>query len=88
MIHIHVADEGPGIPDNEKARIFEMFYTGEHKIADSKRSLGLGLALCRSIINAHQGKIWVTDNDPKGSVFTFTLPTDRIPLTLLNITES
>lgn len=88
MIHIHVADEGPGIPDEEKTRIFEMFYTGGNRIADSRRSLGLGLALCRSIITAHQGKIWVTDNDPRGSVFTFTLPTDRIPLTLPNIMES
>ncbi|MDD3114608.1 MAG: sensor histidine kinase KdpD [Anaerovibrio sp.] len=71
---VSIADDGPGIPDEVKARVFDMFYTGANTVADSRRSLGLGLSLCKSIINAHGGEITVSDNVPQGSVFTFTLP--------------
>lgn len=70
---ISIADDGDGIPDEMKARVFDMFYSGANKIADSRRSLGLGLSLCRSIVNAHGGKITVSDNTPHGTVFTITL---------------
>ena len=75
---ISVADDGPGIPDEEKERVFQMFYTGSKPVADSRRSLGLGLNLCRSIIKAHGGEIWVGDNTPQGSVFTFTVPVGEV----------
>ena len=55
-----------------------MFYTGDNKVADNRRSLGLGLSLCKSIINAHEGKITVTDNIPHGTIFTFTLPIGEV----------
>lgn len=71
---IEVADEGPGIPDADKPNIFEMFYIGDKKIVDSRRSMGLGLFLCKNIANAHQGKLTVTDNDPHGAVFSLYLP--------------
>jgi len=71
---ISVADNGPGIPDSEKGRIFQMFYTGSHPIADSRRSLGLGLSLCKSILTAHSGEIAVSDNRPNGTIFTVTIP--------------
>lgn len=79
-IVISIADEGKGIVDSEKERIFDMFYTTNTKIVDSRRSLGLGLALCKSIIVAHGGKIWVEDNVPKGSIFKFTLPDEEIKI--------
>lgn len=79
-IVVSVADDGPGIPDEQKPHIFEMFYTGASQIADSRRSLGLGLALCRSIITAHGGRITVSDRSPKGTVFTFTLPAEEVAL--------
>lgn len=79
MAVITVADDGPGIPDEQKARIFDMFYSGTNKIADSRRSLGLGLSLCRSIIAAHGGEISVEDNVPKGALFRFTLPLEEVP---------
>ncbi|MBR3602175.1 MAG: sensor histidine kinase, partial [Lachnospiraceae bacterium] len=68
----------PGIPKEIKPRVFDMFYTGENKIADSRRSLGLGLALCKSIINAHGGEITLTDNQSQGCNFTFTLPLEEV----------
>ena len=55
-----------------------MFYSGENKIADSRRSCGIGLSLCKSIINAHGGEITVSDNEPHGAVFTFTLPAEEV----------
>ena len=80
MIRIRIADNGPGIPDEQKGRIFERFYTNANRAADSRRSLGLGLSLCRSIVNAHGGQIWVEDNKPCGTVFTFTLPAGEVQL--------
>ncbi len=79
-IAITVADNGHGIADEIKLRVFDMFYTGAEKIADSRRSLGLGLALCKSIVNAHGGEITVTDNKPHGAVFTFTLPKEEVEI--------
>lgn len=79
-IEISVEDNGEGIADEIKPRVFEMFYTGAQRIADSRRSLGLGLALCRSIVNAHGGEITLTDNQPHGAVFTFTLPKEEVQL--------
>lgn len=77
-IAVSVIDNGPGIPKEIKPRVFDMFYTGENKVADSRRSLGLGLALCKSIINAHGGEITLTDNRPQGCNFTFTLPLEEV----------
>ena len=80
QVLVSVSDDGPGIPDDQKPHIFDMFYSGANKIADSRRSLGLGLSLCKSIVTAHGGTIWVTDRDPKGTVFTFTLPAGEVEL--------
>lgn len=77
-VSVSVTDNGNGIPDHMKPRIFEMFYTGDNKIADSRRSLGLGLALCKSIIHAHGGDIILTDNKPNGCIFTFTIPSGEV----------
>lgn len=71
---VSIADDGNGIPDEAKTKVFDMFYSGENKIADSRRNCGIGLSLCKSIINAHGGEISVSDNKPHGAVFTFTLP--------------
>lgn len=80
LVEVSVSDNGPGIPDEQKPRIFDMFYSGANKVADSRRSMGLGLALCKSIITAHGGTIRVADNVPHGTVFTFTLPAGEVEL--------
>ena len=77
---ISVEDNGPGIPEEMKPHIFEMFYTGKTTVADSHRSLGLGLALCHSIIEVHDGTLILTDHDPHGCNFTFTLPLSEVTL--------
>ena len=80
MVVVSVSDTGPGIPDEQKSKVFDMFYTGTNRAADGRRSLGLGLGLCRSIIRAQGGEIWVSDNKPQGAVFTFTLPAEEVTL--------
>ena len=77
---ISVEDNGPGIPEEMKPHIFEMFYTGTTTVADSHRSLGLGLALCHSIIEAHNGTLILTDHAPHGCNFIFTLPLSEVTL--------
>ena len=80
QVYIDVKDDGEGISDEMKEHIFDMFYTGNKKMADSRRSLGLGLALCKSIVNAHQGMIKVLDNQPKGAILRVILPTEEVIL--------
>ena len=77
---ISISDDGDGIPNELKPRIFDMFYSGANQIADSRRSLGLGLSLCKSIILAHGGEISVSDNLPHGTIFTFTLPVGEVKI--------
>ena len=73
-VEVRIADDGPGISDEAKAKLFDMFYTANNARGDGRRGLGLGLSLCRSIVQAHGGAIAVEDNYPNGSIFSFTLP--------------
>lgn len=77
---VSISDNGEGISEDVKRHVFDMFYSGANKVADSRRSLGLGLSLCKSIINAHGGEIKVLDNKPHGTIFTFTLPAGEVDL--------
>lgn len=69
-IEISVADEGPGVPERDRERIFDPYV----QAGDRAGGLGLGLAICRRIVEAHGGSIRVTDRDGGGSRFSFTLP--------------
>lgn len=79
-IYVSIADNGPGIPDEAKPHVFDMFYSASNQIVDSRRSMGLGLALCKSIVNAHGGEITVADHLPHGTVFTFSVPAGEVEL--------
>ena len=69
-----VADRGHGIPQGEEARIFEKFYRVH---PDREGGVGLGLTICRGIIDAHGGRIWAENRSGGGAVFRFTLPTEK-----------
>lgn len=70
---VEIADDGVGISKSDQECIFDMFFTANDNKGDSRRGLGLGLALCKSIINAHGGEIYVRNNKPHGTVIGFTL---------------
>ena len=80
MAEICVSDNGPGIPNELKERVFEMFFTGGNPIGDSRRSLGLGLTLCQTIVHAHHGEMTLKDNSPHGCSFSFTIPLSEVNL--------
>ncbi len=80
FVRITVSDDGPGISDESKEHVFDMFFTSAGVRGDARRGLGLGLALCRAIISAHGGDISVSDNLPHGSVFAFTLQKAEVNL--------
>jgi C4-dicarboxylate-specific signal transduction histidine kinase len=67
-VHVVVLDSGPGLSSPTLERIFEAFYTTK------STGLGMGLSICRSIIEAHRGRLWATPNEPEGARFEFTLP--------------
>jgi two-component system phosphate regulon sensor histidine kinase PhoR len=71
-IRLCVSDTGPGVPRDERARIFERFY--KHDRARSKGGTGLGLAIARHIVEGHGGRIWVEGAPGEGARFYFTLP--------------
>ena len=79
-VAVRISDAGPGIPDSQKERIFDLFYSSGNPTGDSRRGLGIGLALCQSIIRAHGGTISVSDNEPHGAVFEFLLPREQVNL--------
>ncbi len=71
-VEVSIIDTGSGIPTEKKERIFEGHFRLERDV--KQEGYGIGLALCRQIINAHYGQIWVDDNGSQGSCFRFTLP--------------
>lgn len=70
---IEIRDTGAGISKENRDFVFDMFFTVKKNNVDSRRGLGLGLALCKSIIHAHGGEIYVKNNKPQGTIFGFTL---------------
>ncbi len=74
---ICVSDEGPGIPPEEQARIFDRFYRSPSAVQGGKPGTGLGLYLTRAIVEAHGGRIWVESDGTRGSKFCFSLPRSR-----------
>lgn len=80
FVRICVTDDGPGIPEESRDKLFDMFYTLGKTRSDGRRGLGLGLALCRSIVAAHGGVIDEQNAAPHGACFRFTLPRTEVTL--------
>ena len=70
---VSVIDSGTGVADEHKTRIFEKFHQVKRGKKISGQGVGLGLAICKTIVEAHNGKIWVEDNPGGGSIFSFAL---------------
>jgi two-component system sensor histidine kinase KdpD len=73
-VEIVVADHGPGVPREDAERVFDKFF---RRRESEGGGVGLGLTICRGIITAHGGKIWLDDREGGGAAFHFTLPTER-----------
>ncbi len=76
-VYIEVADEGKGIPDAIKEDVFTIFFTTSEESGDRKKGFGIGLALCREIIETHGGKIEIKDAEPHGTIVRFFLPLEQ-----------
>lgn len=74
MVQVSVSDTGPGIPAEERARIFDRFYRVDPSRAAATGGTGLGLAIVRGLVETHGGRIWVDDAPGGGARFAFTLP--------------
>jgi signal transduction histidine kinase len=82
-VHIVVSDDGPGVPDEEKQRIFDRFFQGAAGREATARGVGLGLTICREIVLVHRGTLWVQDGPEGGSEFHVLLPAPaRVPPSL------
>jgi signal transduction histidine kinase len=73
FIEVSIVDNGIGIPPDEREHVFEQFYRARNTAA--VEGTGLGLTLCRQIVQSHRGKIWISENYPSGTRITVRLPT-------------
>ncbi|MBS1724486.1 MAG: hypothetical protein JSS66_16205 [Armatimonadetes bacterium] len=71
---IRVEDQGPGIPDDEKANVFERFYRLDESRNRSEGGFGIGLSICQRLVQQREGKITIEDNDPHGTAFVVRVP--------------
>ena len=71
-VQVSVTDRGGGIPEEKLEQVFERFFTMK------KQGMGLGLSICRTIIDAHRGEIWATNNSDRGATFHFSLPINHV----------
>ena len=78
-VDVRVADNGPGLPAGSETRIFDKFVRGSEISADGRRGVGLGLTICRSIVEAHGGKIIAHNRPTGGAEFIITLPSEQAP---------
>ena len=72
-----VTDYGPGIPEQELERVFDRMYRIEQIAGPSVKGLGLGLSICKALVEAHKGRIWAESQPGEGSRFIFTLPLEN-----------
>ncbi|MHB8626725.1 MAG: PAS domain S-box protein [Aggregatilineales bacterium] len=74
MVRVSVTDEGPGIPPENREVVFEAFRQLERKSSQPLKGAGLGLAICKGLIEAHHGRMWISDGPHSGTTISFALP--------------
>jgi signal transduction histidine kinase len=84
QVTVNVSDNGPGVPEDELPRVFEHLFRGRVTVRDPNNPVegtGLGLALAKTVIEQHGGRIWVTSVLGQGSTFSFSIPREPTPKT-------
>ncbi len=74
FMQVNVADQGPGIPQAERKRVFEAFRRGANVENSPVKGAGLGLAICKGLVEAHGGRIWIKNKNTPGATISFTIP--------------
>jgi PAS domain S-box-containing protein len=74
FVQVSVIDHGPGIPKAERKRVFQAFQRGIHEENGAGKGAGLGLAICKGLVEAHGGQIWIKKQPPPGTTISFTIP--------------
>ena len=82
VVEVRVCDTGIGIPPAERAKVFDAFYQVDSSSTREYGGTGLGLSIVKRIVEAHDGTVRVTDNEPTGAVFVVTLPSAQARKTL------
>jgi PAS domain S-box-containing protein len=80
FVQINVNDQGPGIPPAEHKKVFEAFRRGENVENSSAQGAGLGLAICKGLVEAHGGRIWIKKKNAPGTTISFTIPIVPSPI--------
>jgi two-component system sensor histidine kinase KdpD len=79
VVEIRVIDNGPGLPVGSEEKVFDKFFRGATVAPDGRRGVGLGLAICQAIVEAHGGKIVASNRHAVGAEFTISLPCNETP---------
>jgi PAS domain S-box-containing protein len=74
FVKVSVVDQGPGIPSTERKRVFQAFSRGFHEEDGAGKGAGLGLAICKGLVEAHGGRIWIMKRTTPGTTISFTIP--------------
>jgi two-component system, OmpR family, sensor histidine kinase KdpD len=82
-VMIVFSDDGPGLPSGSEAKVFDKFFRGTTATADGRRGIGLGLAICRGIVEAHGGKITASNRPSGGAQFAVSLPCKQQPAEIM-----
>jgi signal transduction histidine kinase len=78
MVEVRVADTGIGIPESERARVFDAFYQVDSSSTREQGGTGLGLSIVKRLVDAHDGAVFVEDNSPRGTVVVVRVPCKRL----------
>ncbi len=87
FIQLNISDHGPGIPSDEHKRVFKAFRRGQFAEYGSSQGAGLGLAICKGLVEAHGGRIWIKKKSTPGTTISFTIPLDPIHSAAVNAEE-